>query len=72
MIAETMISERIIRHYSTEGKYIKQVGSDVLFLTADNEIPCPFEYEETDEVPSQDEDPSEYTEAGRILMGVEP
>lgn len=67
MIAEMMMGDNMVRHYSTEGKYIKQVGGDCLFLTADNEIPCPFEYVETDETPQEPED---WDEVGRVLMGV--
>ena len=49
MIRAQFTWDRRIRHYSDEGKYIKQIETCVVYEDAVDAMPCPFTYEETDE-----------------------
>lgn len=42
------INERLIRHFSDEGCYIKQVETGIEYSEAVDVIPCKYTYEETD------------------------
>lgn len=39
-----------IRHYSNEGYYIRQIETGILYEDAVDILPCPYTYEETDEL----------------------
>ena len=67
MIIAELIAEDRVRHSSDTGKYIRQVGTANLMLTAVDVYPCPYEYEEYDgEPPEEDVDADDALE---ILMG---
>lgn len=72
MIVEERINNNCIRTYSSDGKRIKQVESNLIMDSAIDAYPNPYTYIETDEIPPQDE-PTEYdyADVGRILMGVD-
>lgn len=65
MIVEE-IKDGTVLHYSDGGKYIKRDDSDLLFLSAEDVYPCPYEYEETEEIPTDNIDSDE---AVFIMLG---
>ena len=66
MILTEMINGRI-RHYSDEGKRIRQIETGAVYDDALDVMPCRYTYEETDElIPDEDIDDSE---ALRIITG---
>ena len=66
MIQTEQINDRI-RHYSDSGHMIRQIETGVLYEDAVDVMPCPYTYEETDElIPEQ---PIDAQEALDILMG---
>ena len=67
MILTEMIDGRI-RHYSDDGRKIRQLETGNLYEDAVDVIPCIYNYEETDEYIEETED-IEDSEALRIIMG---
>ena len=66
MILAEMIDGRI-RHYSDNGKRIRQIETGIVYDDALDVMPCRYTYEETDElIPDEDIDDSE---ALRIITG---
>lgn len=66
MIKTEMVEDRI-RHYSDSGYMIRQVETGNLYEDAVDVVPCPYTYEETEElIPDYDIEPQEALE---ILMG---
>ena len=47
---EMMKYNTLIRHFSDEGKMIRQVETGATYLEAVDVVPCEFTYEETDQV----------------------
>lgn len=41
---------KLIRHYSDEGRMLRQVETDTLYAEAVDVAPCRYTYEETDQV----------------------
>lgn len=41
---------QLVRHYSDEGRMLRQVETDILYAEAVDVVPCPYTYEETDQV----------------------
>lgn len=48
MLKVENISDNLIRHYSDEGKKIRQIETGILYDEAVDVVPCRFTYEETD------------------------
>lgn len=48
MIIEEKLNERLIKHKSDSGKYIRQVETGIEYVSAVDSIPCRYTYEETD------------------------
>lgn len=65
MILTEMIDDRI-RHYSDSGFKIRQVETGAIYEDAVDIVPCPYTYEETDELI---EDEVDAEEALSILFG---
>lgn len=70
---ELLESENRERRYSDQGVYILQVETGNKYEDAIDIIPCPYTYEETDEIIESGEETTEeeYAKAGKILLGVE-
>ena len=68
MIVEEMISEILVKHYSSDGKHIKKVETgEIIAESAIDAFPCPYTYEEYDgEMPEEQVDD---TEALEIILG---
>lgn len=47
---EMMKYNTLIRHFSDEGKMIRQVETGAIYSEAVDVVPCEFTYEETDQV----------------------
>lgn len=47
---EMMKYNTLIRHFSDEGKMIRQVETGTIYSEAVDVVPCEFTYEETDQV----------------------
>ena len=54
MIVKENINERLIKHSSDNGFYIRQVETGIEYAEAIDVIPCRYTYEETDR-PIEDE-----------------
>lgn len=50
MIIEEKLNERLVKHYSDKGVKLKQVETGFIYDEAIDLIPCPYTYEETDEI----------------------
>ena len=48
MLKVENVSDNLIRHYSDEGKKIRQIETGILYDEAVDIVPCRFTYEETD------------------------
>ena len=48
MIVKEVISDRLIKHASDQGFYIRQVETGIEYAEAIDVIPCRYTYEETD------------------------
>ena len=58
----TAEGRELIRHFSDEGKYIRQVETDVEYAEAIDVIPCRYTYEETErEIPEMEREGGEDT-----------
>ena len=58
----TVEGRELIRHYSDEGKYIRQVETDVEYAEAVDVIPCRYTYEESErEIPKMEREGGEDT-----------
>ena len=55
MIVQDVISEKLIKTYSSVGSRIKQVETGTIMDSAIDVNPCPYTYEETDEIPIEAE-----------------
>ena len=56
MIQSVMINEKLIRHYSDEGKRLKQVETSKIYGSeVYDSVPCRYTYEEVAEVPVEEE-----------------
>ena len=68
MIIEEMMSEILVKHYSSDGKHIKQIETgEIIEESAIDAFPCPYTYEEYDgEMPKEQIDD---TEALEIILG---
>lgn len=49
MIKVEYIKDKLVRHYSDRGMYIRQVETGLEYEEAIDVIPCKYTYEETDE-----------------------
>lgn len=67
MIIEEIIEDNRIHHYSDLGYMIKQVETGLLYEDAIDINPCPYTYEETNEIISSGE--IEPDEALNIITG---
>jgi hypothetical protein len=67
MIIEERIGEDLVKHRSSDGKAIRQVGGSNYCFSAIDVYPCLFEYEELEEVPVEEVG---VEDALDILMGV--
>jgi hypothetical protein len=47
MLKVENVSDNLIRHYSDEGKKIRQIETGILYDDAVDVVPCRFTYEET-------------------------
>lgn len=69
IIAEIINNDRV-KHYSSDGKWIHQVGVDVLFRFAIDVCPCPYTYEEYDgDIPIDEPSVEDKAAAYDILIG---
>ena len=59
MVIEEVLSADRVKHYSSEGKQIRQVGTGNVFESAIDVYPCPYEYEECDGQPEDESAPDE-------------
>ena len=50
---ETLKSNTLIRHFSDEGKMIRQVETGAIYSEAIDVVPCRYTYEETGEAAEQ-------------------
>lgn len=66
MIIEERIGTDFVKHLSSDGKPIRQVGWDNYCFSAIDVYPCPYEYEELDEIPEEEIGTEDALE---ILMG---
>lgn len=48
MIIEEQINDHLVRHYSDQGVYIRQVETGIEYPDPVDTIPCRYTYEETD------------------------
>ena len=65
MVAEEIIDNTVVRHWSDAGVKLRQIETDTLWNDAVDVLPCAFTYEETD-IPVDDEDIDD-SEALRII-----
>ena len=49
MIVKETISEKLVRHYSDEGRPIRQIETGVIYNEAVDVVPCRFTYEEVED-----------------------
>jgi len=49
MVIEKILNEYRVLHYSDTGMKIRQIGTGVVYESAEDNIPCSYTYEETDE-----------------------
>lgn len=55
MLKSEQINDKLIRHYSDDGKMIRQVETGHIYVEAVDVIPCRYTYEETDrEIPKRE------------------
>lgn len=54
MIVSEKINDKLIRHYSDEGKKIRQSVTGRIYAEAVDAIPCWYTYEEVEEVPIEE------------------
>ena len=66
MIVKEKVSERLVRHYSDEGFYIKQIETGIEYSEAVDVVPCKYTYEETDK-PLEEIIENPTNEGGEIL-----
>lgn len=69
MIVSEIVND-LSHHYSDRGMVMRQVETGNEYDDAWDIVPCPYTYEETDKPIEQDEE-ADFSEAGRILLGVE-
>lgn len=50
MLMSQFIEPDRVRHWSSNGCYINQIETDILYEDAVDSIPCKYTYEETDEL----------------------
>lgn len=50
MIIGEKMSEKLVKHYSDGGFFIRQVETGIKYASAIDVIPCKYTYEETDEL----------------------
>ena len=50
MIIEEILSDKLVKHYSDGGFFIRQVETGAEYAEAVDVIPCRYTYEETDKV----------------------
>ena len=50
MIVSEKLNDKLIRHYSDDGKMIRQVETGLVYVEAVDVIPCRYTYEETDQI----------------------
>jgi hypothetical protein len=50
MIIEEILSEKLVKHYSDGGFFIRQKETGIEYAEAVDVIPCRYTYEETDKV----------------------
>lgn len=60
MLATEYTEDGRIRHYSDEWYYIRQIETGIIYEDAVDYIPCPFTYEETDELIPEPEEIEEF------------
>lgn len=58
MIVEQILSDTRIRHYSDRGMKIRQIETGIAYEEAEDNIPCRYTYEETNEPISSGEEPT--------------
>lgn len=63
MVIEEIINERLVRHYSDQGKTILQEETGIEYSEAVDVIPCRYTYEETENDIEPEADPDAATEA---------
>ena len=68
MILTEMVGDRI-RHYSDQNFKIRQIETNIIYEDAVDIIPCPYTYEETDQL--IDEPELEIEDVLNILLGGE-
>ena len=64
-------ADDLIRHYSSLNLKIRQVETGVVYDDAWDIIPCPYTYEETDEVIDREDSEESAQEKLDILLGEE-
>lgn len=60
----------LIKHYSDEGKVLRQVETGAIYSEPIDVVPCAFTYEEVDEVVDGDEEEVTGEEVLEMLEGV--
>lgn len=59
MIIQEIIDDNFVKTYSSVGSRIKQVETGIIIESAIDVNPCPYTYEETDEMPIEAEPSAE-------------
>lgn len=70
MIIEQILSKTRIKHYSDRGMMIRQIETGIIYEEAEDNIPCRYTYEETNEPISSGEPTAEDYEAALERLGV--
>ena len=53
MIVKETINDNLVRHYSDEGKKIRQIETGHIYTEAVDVLPCRYTYEEYEEEPNE-------------------
>ena len=56
MIIAEQLNERLVRHYSDNGVYLRQLQTGIEYSEAVDIIPCCYEYIETDKPIEQEQE----------------
>lgn len=63
MILARFTDDGMIRHWSSDGFYIRKIETGEIYEDAVDYIPCEYTYEETDElIPVEEENEEEFEE----------
>lgn len=70
MIIEAMMENNLVRHYSDQGKRIRQVETGAIYDEAVDVVPCRYTYSETEDLVETTDSANPFSEqVAQILMG---